>query len=113
MAGLFLQLLRKSTYTQFLQLEQLLLLSGAKFLLLDGKGQLGLEVHDGSLHHHEGVLIQQIHKQQGLWDREGADENMVPVLHLLQLGKGIPTALQLALVYLYPWALLRAAGAAR
>lgn len=66
-------------HTQFLRLEELVLLSSAKFLLLDGQWQLGLDVHDGPLHHHEAVLVQQIRKEQGLWSREEAgDESVVP-----------------------------------
>lgn len=61
-------------HTQFLWPEQLVLLSGAKFLLLDWQRQLSLEVHDGPLHHHEAVLIQQIREEQGLWGREGAGD---------------------------------------
>lgn len=75
--GLFLQHTRKP-HTQFLWLEELVLLSGAKFLLLDGQWQLGLDVHDGPLHHHEAVLVQQIREEEGLWGREGAgDESVV------------------------------------
>lgn len=74
-------------HPQFLWLEQLFLLSGAKFLLLDGQRQLSLEVHDGPLHHHEAVLIQQIREEQGLWGREGAgDESRV----LAPLCLGLP-----------------------
>lgn len=55
--------------TEFLRPERLVLLSGAKFLLLDGQRQLGLDVHDGPLHHHEAVLVQQIGEEQGLRGR--------------------------------------------
>lgn len=45
-------------------------LLGAKLLLLDGWGQLYLDVHQGPLHHHQGALLQQVHKQQGLQGRK-------------------------------------------
>lgn len=53
----FLQCPRKAAQRQFPRLEWLLL-SGAKFLLLDRQRQLGFEVHDGSFHHNQAVLVQ-------------------------------------------------------
>lgn len=59
-------------HTQFLRLEQRILLSGAKFLLLDRQGELRLEVYDGPLHHHQAVLVQQVGEEEGLRGRQGA-----------------------------------------
>lgn len=69
---------QESNTHSFCSQEELVLLSGAKFLLLDGQWQLGLDIHDGPLHHHEAVLVQQIRVEEGLWGREEAgDESVV------------------------------------
>lgn len=37
-----------------------------KFLLIDGWWQLGFDVHQRPLHHHQRIVIQEIHKEQRL-----------------------------------------------